>query len=448
MIFASKALLLKSKKLILIGVFLCVLFLLSGCKGSIEFAQSAWSPSVKNCWPCILYKAVFDQVGVLTVATYHASCRAALMLMAAGWLFWISFKTIKMFASMQEPNLKQFWADILATLFKMLVVGSIILFPDKVIVVLGLIMTPIMSAFVELSRLVLYADPNIQEIFQQPGNYVSMGGESVAEYPLFSAELASKIQDLIYRVYIMLRTGMYLGFFLWEELTIISFLLGGYIIISFFFLMIVFPFSMVEIFIKLGVVIVLFPFILVAWVFPETKQVVGKAWQIFIGSMINLLLVCTFVGFMMIVLATFVDTLWPGFFSAGRVTQDAQLRQDFIQLSVGAFSFLFVIIFLMKFTEKINQFARSVGGEYAQSEFVRIFTALVKTVKGLTLAGLALAANAIPGVGTVAGKMMADKAKDNLKSAKDDMLKSETSAESQKQQEQAEQLQSVGKGQG
>ena len=158
----------KSKNLIFFGMFCCICLLLTGCAGSFEIKPDQWTSNVKNCWPCTLYKAVFDSMGALTVKTYGISCRSALALLAAGWLFWIAFKTIKMLFSMKQPNFKQFWVDILTVLFKMIVVAAIIGSPDAVIYVLNIILTPLMTAFVELSRVVIYADPNIQSVFRIP----------------------------------------------------------------------------------------------------------------------------------------------------------------------------------------------------------------------------------------------------------------------------------------
>lgn len=402
---------LKSRKLILFGVFCCLILLLSGCSTSFEIKPDQWTSNVKNCWPCTLYKAVFDSMGHLTVQTYGMACRSALMLLAAGWLFWIAFKTMKMLFSLKQPNFKQFWVDILTVLFKMLVVVAIIASPDAVIYTLNIILTPIMTAFVELSRIVIYADPNIQSVFKMPENFINMGGEVTSDYPLFSQSLGLQIQDLIYRVFVMLKGGMYLALYLFKQFTFMSVVLSVLLAWAFFVLMILFPFSLVEVFFKMGVIIILAPFIFVAWVFPATKGMVGKAWQIIIGGMIQVLITCTFVAFMMIVLTTFTEYLWPGFFSISRQMNDSKIVSDVQQLSVGTFSFFFVVLFVIKFSENINQFTTALGGESAQSEFVRFLTGLKNLAVAGALALGAMAAQFIPGVGTAAGAAMAAAAK-------------------------------------
>lgn len=401
---------LKSRKLIFFGV-LCCLFFLSGCSTSFEIRPDQWTSNVKNCWPCTLYTAVFNSMGALTVQTYGMACRSALMLLVVGWLFWIAFKTIKMLFSMKQPNFKQFWVDILTVLFKMIVVAAIIGSPDAVIYTLNIILTPIMTAFVELARVVIYADPNIQAIFKMPENFIDMGGTPTADYPLFSQELGAQIQDLIYRVFVMLKGGMYLALYLFKQFTFMSVILSVFLAWAFFVLMILFPFSLVEVFFKIGVVVILAPFVFVAWVFPATKGMVGKAWQIIIGGMIQLLITCTFVAFMMIALTTFTEYLWPGFFSISRQMNDSKTVSDIQQLSVGTFSFFFVVLFIIKFAENINQFTTALGGESAQSEFVRFFTGLKNLVVAGALAVGAMAAQFIPGVGTAMGAAMSAAAK-------------------------------------
>lgn len=438
----------KSKNLIFFGMFCCICLLLTGCAGSFEIKPDQWTSNVKNCWPCTLYKAVFDSMGALTVKTYGISCRSALALLAAGWLFWIAFKTIKMLFSMKQPNFKQFWVDILTVLFKMIVVAAIIGSPDAVIYVLNIILTPLMTAFVELSRVVIYADPNIQSVFRIPENFIDMGGEKTADYPLFSQELGLQIQDLIYRVFVMLKGGMYLAVYLFKQLTFTSVILSILLAYTFFVLMVIFPFSLVEIFFKVGAIVIVFPFVLVAWVFPATKGMVGKAWQIVIGCMISLLITCTFVAFMMIVLTTFTEYLWPGFFSISRQMNDSKIVADIQQLSVGTFSFLFVVLFIIKFAENINQFSTALGGESAQSEFVRFFTGL----KNLAVAGaMALAAaglQLIPGVGTALGTAMAGAAKKKAEEGMKQTAVSDpenSSPKAQEKQEAAELQQAYGK---
>ena len=439
---------LNSKNLILFGVFCCLIFLLSGCSTSFEIKPDQWTSNVKNCWPCTLYKAVFDSMGRLTVQTYGMACRSALMLLAAGWLFWIAFKTMKMLFSLKQPNFKQFWVDILTVLFKMIVAAAIIASPDAVIYTLNIILTPIMTAFIELSRVVIYADPNIQSIFKMPENFIDMGGEVTSDYPLFSQSLGLQIQDLIYRVFVMLKGGMYLALYLFKQFSFMSVILSIFLAWTFFVLMILFPFSLVEVFFKMGVIIILSPFIVVAWVFPATKGMVGKAWQIVIGGMIQVLITCTFVAFMMIVLTTFTEYLWPGFFSISRQMNDSKIASDVQQLSVGTFSFLFVVLFIVKFAENINQFTTALGGEHAQSEFVRFFTGLKNFAVGAVLAVGAAAVQFIPGVGTAAGAAMAaaakEKAKEGLKQAA--MSDPENSGQkAQEKQEAAEVQQAYGK---
>ena len=355
------------KNALKICAFFAVVCLLAGCEGRINASESEWVASVQNCWPCTLYKATFDAVGTLVKNLYPTMAERGLLVMGVGLLFWLSFTSAKMLTSLMEPNIKEYIHSVMVVLFKAMVVTAILITGDSFLCVIDRIVSPVLTTFTELSRIVLTANTNINNGLVWPEQYMV---QKDGACDLFGGQISYQLQDIIFRVYIALNSGMTLGYYVMVEKSFLNWIVGPFIIWMFFILSLIFPLMFADSFIRLGAVIVLSPFFFAAWVFPSTKSAIKKAWDVVFGAMFQLLIGCIYIGLVVGVIQLFADNNWPGMLGNSRQTSDPSMMVNFRRLSTEAISFFALIIIMNRMQSNIPAIAGALGGDSSRSEIV------------------------------------------------------------------------------
>ncbi len=381
---------------------------LSGCDNiNVTDLKMLATPSLENCWPCSMYKIVFDAIAATVKTTYVALSDAAQLLLGVGLLFWIALKVGVMVSSLKQPNLREFITTMFATLFKGIVVAVIVSVPDYAMSVLDMIATPVLTTFIEMARTVLYSDTSITKHFTAPDTVTFADTNA----PLLTGQVGYLVQDIVYRIYVALHSGMVLGFHMLLTFDSTARAMGGLVAFAFFFLMWTFPVLFIDSFVRLGAAFVLFPFLLVAWVFPSTKQYIGEAWKLLFGATMQILVACVFIAIMVTAVKSYSDS-----YSISRQLSDPMLMLGLKTASNEALSFLLLSMCMMKLTGKVPAVSGYFGGDATQSEMVKAFSHVGRmgAAMGKVAAGGALMAAGVGGAGI---KKMFSQGQDEMKNA-------------------------------
>lgn len=382
---------------VLVPVF-CMLLFLGGCEALRADArmQSEWIASLENCWPCALYKAAFDAINQLILNLYPAMSSKALMVMGVGLLFWLAFTTGKMITSLHEPDTKKYVQTVALVLFKAILVAVVLSQPQYFICFVDMVVSPVLVFFTQLSRIAITANVSINDGITWPGDF---SGTDNGMCNVFSPMVKYQLQDIIFRVYLALGSGLKLGFNFMMEVNIINWILGPIIMWFFFIMMLIFPWIFIDSFIRLGAVIVLAPFFLIAWVFPATKDKVKYAWTTLSGAGMQLLIGCIYIGLIIGVIKAFEAQNWPGMMGDARQGADPGMMANFRRMSVEAVSFFALLMIMNRMQKNIPNISGALGGDSMQSNVVGFFDGIKKlTISVLEIAlGAAMSAFGIPG---------------------------------------------------
>lgn len=417
--------------------FALVLVVLAGCDFKVTAeTEQQWQTNVQNCWPCVLYKSVFNATGQLIMLTYPFIARWALALLGVGILFWLAFKTGRMLTFLYEPDIKEYVHSVMIVLFKAMIVAAVLMTGDHFLCTLNMLVSPIIEIFAVVSRIVLTANSNISDGMSLPSDWVTNGLANMkyieagdGSCNLFSGNVAYQVQDVVYRVYVALNSGMSLGGYLIAESNMLNWIIGLFIMWMFFLMSLIFPWMFAESFLRLGAVLVLSPFVFVCWVFPSTKGTVRQAWNIAFGSMVQMLIACIYIGLLVGVILTFANKSFPGMLGGSRQTSDPGMVAQMKRLSTEAVSFFALIIIMTKMQANIPMISGYFGGDSQKSEVVAFFGGIKQlAISAVMIAvGAVMSAFGIPG-GTNLMKAGAQRVADQAKDAATDAVHSAASS--------------------
>lgn len=386
-----------------------VICLLTGC-GGITADDIALATAVKqaNCWPCTAYRVVWDAIGSVVTNAYPFMCQSALSILGLALMFWLMMTAIKLVGALKEPNLKEFIPKISSVLFKSFVVAAVLSSGPLAISVVDIIVTPVLTAFISLSRAILFAEPTIAKHFVSVGDFVS----AIGNHLFFSSQIGSQVEDVIYRLYLAFNSGLALGGRMMLIPDFMSWIIGLFTMMTFFFFMLFFPLLFLEGFVNLGMIIVLFPIFLVAWVFPSSKEYIKRPWEILFQAAAQILITCIYVGVLVNVLKSYSNS-----FSLTKQLTDPALLLGIKNMSNSGLAFFALIFCMFKLSNDIPAITSFFVGDIARSGIAAKFAAMGRMLVGAgkVVVGAALAS---AGLGAVGKGMMADGAqssKDALK---------------------------------
>lgn len=390
----------KTTKALWRGGMLASLLLLGGCSAAFDLEEISdiFRINKAACWPCTMYKSIWEAVGDLVTSHFPVMCSNALILLGYGLLFWITFTVGKLVVSLKEPNLKDFIGNMATVLFKAFCVSIVLSFTEYTLFFLDTFVTPTLSGFVDLTRILMFSNPTIAKNLAAAPSEM---GEIVSSSAIFTSNIGNQIQDLIYRIYLGFHSGMVLGgrMLISPDPTFNA--MGFIIIFMFFFLMLTIPLLFIEAFVFLGVIIMLFPFILVAYVFPSTKHFVKPCWNVLFVCMAQILLTGVFMSVMVTVIKSYSDDA----FSIGKQLTDPVLLLGLKNMQNELLAFFALSFIMFKMSSEIPNISSRLVGDFNKS---KMSTAIQQTFKigttlGMFLGGAAMAGS---GVGTGVGLAM------------------------------------------
>ncbi len=407
MIFFKNIHFLKNKALILISM--CCLLFTTGCTQLNPAEIALWTKiNEATCWPCTLYAAVWEAIG-FTVEELLPSCASmALDTLGIALSFWLAFTVLKLASSIKAPKISDFSINIATVCFKAVIVAVILMNNDYMFELFDTIVAPVMSAFISLSKEILFSESTIAQYFEGFDLSSSINNNRM----IFTDEVGNQINDVIFSIYAAFNSGVYLGARIAFTFNIASFFIGIFIMFTFFYLMLFFPLLFAEGFIIFGVIMVLVPFLLVAWVFPSTKQYIKPAWTLLLSSVVQILITCIYIG----VLITVVNA-YSTEFSISKQLTDPALILGVQNMSNNALGFFALLYCMFKISNDIPNITSIIFNEINRSRIVDMFRGIQKTAQnmGTMAAGVAIGA---AGGGAVASAMMNQGAQglaDNMK---------------------------------
>lgn len=407
-----------NKKVLAYCLILLPLFFLTGCSNLItpeaieKIAKygtkaggagaglgviSSAAESATQCWPCSVFIVTWNAIGEAFEQTIGDVTYAARLMLGVGLLFWLTFTIGKLVTQLKEPNMKDFIPLIAGTLFKAICVGIILSSPSFVVTIINFFMDPILKATIYVSKLVLPNDLELESTLLSILNFIanplsSLTGlfeERVSNHIVFTKDIGEALRDVLYSLYDTFKGGFILGGKMMFQVDIMAIASGGLILATFFYFMFYFPLLLLEGFITLGVVLILFPVFLAGWVFPSTKGYINEVIKIIFQSVAQILITSIYIGVIIAIIQANQDM-----FSITKMLTDPILITGIGNMNNNGLAFFGMIFCLLKLTNDIPNITSYFVGEMNKSIIARSFSKMqklmassAKMVVGASMAG-------------------------------------------------------------
>ncbi len=397
-----------------------------GAAAGLGIISSA-AESVSQCWSCSVFIVTWNAIGEAFSKTIGSVTSAARLMLGVGLLFWLSFTIGKMVTQLKEPNLKDYIPKIIGTLFKAMCVGIILSSPSFVVSIIKFFMEPILGATIYVSKLVLPNNLSLESTLLSVLNFIAnplsaftgtvaetLFSERVENYPVFSSEIGEALRNVLYELYNTFKGGFILGGKMMFQVNIMGVASGALILATFFYFMFYFPLLLLEGFISLGVVLILFPVFLAGWVFPSTKGYMNEVIKMIFQSVAQLLITSIYIG----IIINIIDAN-ENMFSPTKMLTDPILITGIGNMNNNGLAFFGMIFCLLKLTNDIPNITSYFVGEMNKSIIARTFSKMqnlmassAKMVIGTAMAGTGV-------LGSVGKLMVAQGGRDAIKETTD-----------------------------
>jgi len=382
-LFQHKCCFLRLKHLVLAGMGL----MLTACGPAPVLPKQ--ENNYSDCWPCKVYETAFECIYKSLSNLVDLTAQNAMILLGLCLLFWLLFHVGKFLVTIREPNTRKFIFPITTTLFKAIIVASLLFKPVGaehcfLVEEAGNIVSPVVEFFSNTSRLILDSNYVIREATQaastkelkvwteekkdpKTGKIIR---PKLEDYPIFK-ESARTFLDIIYRIYVALKMGISLGFTIWRNQNAAGWAFGILIICMFWMLLLTIPISLLDSIVRIMASIIVAPFALVGWVFPPTKWMLGRLWGVLFGAALNLMFISFYISLMVYVIMVFAEKTYPGILGNTVQANDPDLIAQVQGMSTGLIGFFVLILCLNKLSAHIFKFANQIGGESVEGSFIR-----------------------------------------------------------------------------
>lgn len=388
-----------------LAVCLGMMVLLCGCESNPKMAKQVPS-GYEACWPCAVYEETFKILEKILETLLKTTCESAVTLLGFGLLFWLLFHVGKFVVTIQEPNMRKFLFPMTNVLFKSIVVFALINNADDYIAFIGEnIVQPILIFFADVSKLIFDSNETVKGATTVP----SVATKIASSGKLFGPA-GGYFLDIVYRIFIALKFGSSLGFAIWKGIGVIPFIFGLFIIFMFWMMMLTMPLMFLDGFVRIAVILVLSPFVLVAWIFPATKKMLEKLWGIFLGTGLSVIFACFYIALTLYLVITFAEKQYPGILSNVVQQTDPDLIENIQTMSTSTIAFFVLLLSMNRLSGYIVKLANQFGGDAANSSWIKMFGGLKKLSIAAGKAALAVAL-ASPAIAASAANEVKDVAK-------------------------------------
>jgi len=403
--------------------------------------------SYEDCWPCSAYVTTFEALEKSMTKLINICCQNAFTLLGICLLFFMLFHIGKFLVTIQQPNIRKFVFPMTTVFFKAVIVAAMIGTGDSEtgnyywLDFMGDFVRPVLGFFAEISTMILDSNDLVKEATQAVSVADIDTGLNIAKDSLFGAyndiggtvevrdatgaiissvdvedTVAGQLLDIVYRIYIALRMGVTLGFNLWQQgnanANASAYFISIVIIFVFWMLMLTMPMSFLDSIVRIAASAILSPFVLVGWVFPPTKWMIGRLWGVLLGAGLTLMFSCFYVALTVFVITVYAEKNYPGIFGNAVQSKDPNLLVEVQGLSTTIVGFFVLILCMNRLGGVISKLANQFGGEAPDASFIKAF----QGAKKLTIAA-GKAALAVAVASPTLAKEAASEAKEVAKSA-------------------------------
>ncbi|MBQ7413174.1 MAG: type IV secretion system protein, partial [Alphaproteobacteria bacterium] len=270
-----------------------------------------------GCFFCTIFEKMYEAVDTLVTTLFDTLAKDFLSLLGIGVLFLLLFKVGKMLVQLQEVDVMQFLNDLFKPLGRTIIAAALL----GVSVTAGgdtifsMLTKPVMDTSLYISEQILsttldkvevlktgksnidslisdQVQPNWQPVETAMTNELKNGpknaeGQNVAMGESTKKMLVTWLRSVASSFMVCLAMGS--TFMKVGASNILSggfamFLAGCVIWIGFGVVYLMFPFKVVDAFVRFAFVLTLMPLWIILWVFPATQQYTKKAWEMFLSS--------------------------------------------------------------------------------------------------------------------------------------------------------------------
>ena len=361
----------------------------------------------ENCWTCQIFAHVYNATAVISDDLFPVLSKYALSFAALAFAFWILFLFVKTFFVFREPNYKDFWTSF-ANRFSKLIIVSIILssfdiFKEFMSKTVGIAML----FGLEIAKLPL-------ETYTPEQGFPTLSFVDAAGLP---ATVGASLAQLVYYFTVEMNLLRLLGLAMVSAPLWSVIILGLFVTALAFFLMLFLPLYLLDAILRLLFIIMIFPFLLVFWIFPATQSWLTKnAISTFIEAFGLAIIISIYATLFVEVVKTYLDNAGMAYLYKSEMlvmTPDQLIEMQ--SLSLGFISSFFLFYYMYKMAGKLTNIAGALSG----SKSATVGSAIAGTLKNLARACVAAAVALVaPGVAAkAAGQVAKDEMNKSLKAA-------------------------------
>ena len=235
----------------------------------------------------------------------------AISLMAIGFALWLGWHIGNYFINYKYPDPMEFMTELGRCAFRVTFIAAILMLPASIAVdfVISPIITMATELILGLVNTDVIADIIADNSLSGMENFcgAAMNDSGLSNGMALSPQVLNSILCMVQAVYYEAVKGVVIGEGIAcnaQSLNLIIFsipdigmwLIGVIIFIVFLFIVLTVSFALVDYIVRIGFVLIMLPLLLVAWVFPITRQYTKKGWELFLNSLVALIAMAIALG--------------------------------------------------------------------------------------------------------------------------------------------------------
>ncbi len=275
------------------------------------------------CWYCSMFMQLFEEVNKMATAVFDRLSTSFLALLGVGILFIILFKVGKLVLQFKAVDVMQFLGDLFKPLGRAIIATALLYgVTTQTDNVFSMITSPIfeVSTTIGVEIMDTAIDGEVKYISSGTGEdtYVYKAGKCSIDTTqtdgrggVFTKGQGELLECWMKQVASSFITGIAIGSSLvsvgWERTGLLGnitmIITGAVMMLCFFLLYIIFPFKLVDAFVRMAFVLCLMPLWIVLWVFPITSAYTKRAWEMFLNACLLLIILSIMVSFALILMS-------------------------------------------------------------------------------------------------------------------------------------------------
>ena len=235
----------------------------------------------------------------------------AISLMAIGFALWLGWHVGNYFINYKYPDPMEFVTELGRCAFRVTFIAAILMLPASLAV--DFVISPIITMATELILGLVNTDV-IADIIADNSlagmeNFcgAALNDSGLSNGMALSPQVLNSILCMVQAIYYEAVKGVVVGEGIAcnaQSLNLIIFsipdigmwIIGVIIFIVFLFIVLTVSFALVDYIVRIGFVLIMLPLLLVAWVFPITRQYTKRGWELFLNSLVALVAMAIAVG--------------------------------------------------------------------------------------------------------------------------------------------------------